>query len=120
MLRKEVVLRDTKRFKWLVQQCDDKEEKAFYLGAAIALEQTTGYSTRDQNRIELSFEHDIKRQKKEDPIVWNKAIDGDPFPISEEDWLANHKKPIVNLVDIYDESELEQRERLSKRHDRIR
>ena len=120
MLRKEVILRDARRFRWLAQQCDEQEEKAFYLGAAIALEQTIGYSTREQNRIELSFEHDIKRRQKDETIIWNRPIDGDPFPISEEDWQTNHQKPIIGLNDIYDEKEIEQRERMSKRHDRIR
>ena len=118
MLKKEVIQKEIKRLRWLASQCDLPAERAFYLGAAIALEESVGYSTRDATRIEISYEHDFVRYEPDEQIEWNMAIHGDPFPISEEDWREKHPDlPIERLVDQPDGiNEFS----APKRHDRIR
>lgn len=118
MLKKRVIQKEAKRFRWLASQCYDLAERAFYLGAAIALEETIGYSTQDANRVEISYEYDFVRKKPNEQVEWNMAIHGDPFPISEEEWKTKHpNSTITRLVFLPDEAD---EFSCPKRHDRIR
>ena len=100
MLLISVIKKEVKRFLWLSQQTDDEREKAFYLGAAVALNQISGAGTPDQRRVEAIYEYDIRRTDKEEKLLWITKGNGDPFPISEEDWVKRHpNKPYWGLID---------------------
>ena len=118
VLKKAIIQKEAKRLRWLASQCDDKTEKAFYLGAAVALEGSIGYATQEANRLEISFDHDFTQDESDDQIEWNIALHGDPFPISEEYWKERHpQSSITRLVDLPDEID---EFTVRKRHDRIR